>query len=46
MMLDNVKVPNAKAFKEMVAKLPPAKPVPLLVQRQGNPIFLAIKPPN
>ncbi|MFT5449144.1 MAG: serine protease Do [Gammaproteobacteria bacterium] len=46
LMLDNVKVPNAKAFKEMVARLTPDKPVPLLVQRQGNPIFLAIKPRN
>ena len=44
LMLDNIKVPNAKAFKYMVADLPPSKPVPLLVQRQGNPIFLAIKP--
>ncbi|MFT5449810.1 MAG: hypothetical protein ACI9DC_005008, partial [Gammaproteobacteria bacterium] len=34
------------AFKEMVARLTPDKPVPLLVQRQGNPIFLAIKPRN
>ena len=44
LMLDNIKVPSAKAFKAMVDNLPPSKPVPLLVQRQGNPIFLAIKP--
>jgi serine protease Do len=46
LMLDNIKIPNAKYFKDMVAKLSPNKPVPLLVQRQGNPIFLAIKPQN
>ena len=44
LMLDNINVPNAKAFKAMVDDLPPNKPAPLLVQRQGNPIFLAIKP--
>ncbi|MFT5175372.1 MAG: serine protease Do [Gammaproteobacteria bacterium] len=46
LMLDNIKVPSAKAFKAMVDDLPPSKPAPLLVQRQGNPIFLAIKPRN
>ena len=45
-MLDNIKVASAKAFKGIVAKLSPGKPVPLLVQRQGNPIFLALKPQN
>ena len=44
LMLDNIKVASAKAFKGVVAKLSPGKPVPLLVQRQGNPIFLALKP--
>ena len=46
LMLDNTKVADVKAFKDMVGKLPPGKPVPMLVQRQGNPIFLAIKPKN
>jgi serine protease Do len=46
LMLDNIKVPSAKAFKGIVRNLSPGKAVPLLVQRQGNPIFLALKPQN
>ncbi len=44
LMLDNNKVRDAEAFKSMAAELPPGKAVSILVQRQGNPIFLALKP--
>jgi serine protease Do len=44
LMLDNAKVKDAKAFEEMASGLAPGKAVSILVQRQGNPIFLAVKP--
>jgi len=44
LMLDNAKVENARVFKEMATALSPGKAVSMLVQRQGNPIFLALKP--
>ncbi|CAN5786812.1 serine protease MucD [soil metagenome] len=43
LLIDNVKVKDSKHFTEMVAALPTGKPVPALIQRQGGPIFLAIK---
>jgi len=44
LMLDNAKVKDAEAFEEMASGLTPGKAVSMLVQRQGNPIFLALKP--
>ena len=44
LMLDNAKVKDADAFRDMAGKLPAGKTVSILVQRQGNPIFLALKP--
>lgn len=46
LMLDNQKVGSAKEFKERVATLPPGKSVPVLIQRRGGPIFLAIRMPD
>ena len=44
LMLNNQKVANSDDFKRLVAELPQGKAVSVLVQRQGNPIFLALKP--
>ena len=44
LMLNNEKVANSDDFKRLVAELPQGKAVSVLVQRQGNPIFLALKP--
>lgn len=43
LMLNNVDVENAKQFRELVDALPEGKSVPLLVQRRGGPVFLALK---
>lgn len=42
-IFNNVKVKNAAHFKELAANLPRGKPVSVLVQRRGTPIFLALK---
>ena len=44
LMLNNQKVASSDDFKRLVAELPQGKAVSVLVQRQGNPIFLALKP--
>jgi serine protease Do len=44
LMLNNVKVKDAASFKELAGGLAAGKSVSILVQRQGNPIFLALKP--
>ncbi|MBN4079067.1 DegQ family serine endoprotease [Beggiatoa alba] len=41
--LNNVEVKDAKHFAEVSADLPTGKSVPLLVQRRGGPVFLALK---
>ena len=43
LMLNNGKVANGDDFSRLVAELPRGKAVSVLVQRQGNPIFLALK---
>jgi len=43
LILNNIKILNAVHFIELVAGLPESKSVPVLVQRRGNPIFLAVK---
>ena len=43
LMLDNQRVANGDDFARLVAELPQGKAVSVLVQRQGNPIFLALK---
>ena len=45
LMVDNEKIQNAGQFKEIVGKLAVGKSVPVLVQRRGNPLFLAMKMP-
>ena len=44
LMLNNEKVPSSGDLKRLVANLPEGKVVSVLVQRQGSPIFLALKP--
>ena len=44
LMLNNQKVANSGEFNRLTAELPQGKAVSVLVQRQGNPIFLALKP--
>jgi serine protease Do len=41
--LNNIDVKDAKHFAEISADLPAGKSVPLLVQRRGGPVFLALK---
>jgi serine protease Do len=43
LMLNNIKVKNSTHFKELDKDLPKEKAVSVLVQRQGNPIFLALQ---
>lgn len=41
--INNVDIKDAKHFKEIVDDLPADKSVPILVQRRGGPVFLALK---
>ena len=43
LMLNNQKVANSDDFERLAGELPQGKAVSVLVQRQGNPIFLALK---
>jgi len=43
LMINNVNVKDAKHFSDISADLPVGKSVPLLVQRRGGPVFLALK---
>jgi serine protease Do len=41
--VNNIDIKDAKHFREVVKDLPADKSVPLLVQRRGGPVFLALK---
>ncbi|WP_455200303.1 DegQ family serine endoprotease [Kaarinaea lacus] len=43
LMINNTDVKDTKQFKKIVDNLPTGKSVPLLVQRRGGPVFLALK---
>ena len=43
LLLDNEKVVDARKFELIVEELPRNKPIPILIQRRGNPTFLALK---
>ncbi|MCP5155180.1 MAG: DegQ family serine endoprotease [Ectothiorhodospiraceae bacterium] len=43
LMLNNAKVEDSQSFKRLAGELPSGRAVSVLVQRQGNPIFLALK---
>jgi serine protease Do len=46
LMINNKDVENADQFGELVKDLPEDKSVPLLIQRRGGPVFLALKVPG
>ncbi len=43
LLVNNVRVKDSDHFKKLAEELPEGKPVPVLVHRQGNPLFLALK---
>ncbi len=45
LQLDNQKITDRKRFEEIAAGLKAGKTVPILIQRQGGPLFLAMKVP-
>ena len=46
LLLNNVRVRNAGHLTKILDDLPDKKSVPVLIQRRGNPIFLALKMTN
>jgi serine protease Do len=44
--IDNEPVKNTEQFNKVVDALPAGKSVAVLVQREGNPTFLAIRVPD
>ncbi len=44
--IDGKLVENVDQFEKMIRKLPAGKSVPVLIQRRGGPIFLALKVPK
>jgi len=46
LMIDNKDVEDPDQFKNLVKDLPEDKSVPLLIQRRGGPVFLALKVPG
>ncbi len=43
LLINNVKIKNAQHFDELVNQLPRDKSVPILIQRRGGPVFLALR---
>lgn len=43
LLIDNKKVKDTKSFDSMVKELPKNKQIPILIQREGNPTFLAFR---
>jgi serine protease Do len=46
LQLNNQEVSNKAKFDELAKTLKPGKTVPILIQRQGGPLFLAMKVPT
>ena len=46
LLIDNKKIISSKVLKDLVVSLPSGKAVPILIQRDGNPMFLAVKIPE
>jgi serine protease Do len=44
--LNNIEVKDAADLKRVIKDLPEGKPVPVLIQREGNPLFLAVEIPE
>lgn len=45
LLINNRKISNSKMLRELVDDLPRGKSIPVLIHRDGNPMFLAIKLP-
>ena len=45
LLIDNEKVRDTEHFSKLVKRLPPGRSVPVLIQRRGGPMFLAMKVP-
>jgi serine protease Do len=45
LLIDNTKVRDSAHFQKLVNALPAGKSVPVLIQRRGGPMFLAVKIP-
>lgn len=43
LLLNNIKITSAKQFDQVVKSLPKNKSIPVLIQRRGGPMFLALK---
>lgn len=43
LLINNTKIEDATHFNKLVKSLPKGRSIPVLVQRQGSPIFLALK---
>ena len=43
LMLNNIDVESRESFEELATSLPSGKAISVLVQRRGNPVFLALK---
>ncbi len=46
LMINNKKITDSSSLEKMISALPKGKAVPVLVQRDGNPLFLAVKIPD
>jgi serine protease Do len=44
-LVDNEKVRDRAHFRELVGRLPTGRSIPVLIQRSGGPVFLALKLP-
>ncbi len=43
LLLNNIKIKDASHFTTLLRDLPDKKSIPVLIQRRGNPVFLALK---
>jgi len=43
LLINNVKIRDVEHFEQFVTDLPKGKSIPILIQRRGGPIFLALK---
>jgi serine protease Do len=43
LLVNNSRIENVDQFNEIMSGLPAGKSIPMLVQRRGNPIFLAFR---
>lgn len=46
LLLNNTKIKNAEQLEKLLTDLPEKKSLPVLIQRRGNPIFLALRLAN